>query len=55
MKKRFFVHAACGHCRRETTFRRLSERDEQGRTLTVCTDCGRRQPLAPDAEPDSRG
>ncbi|MCU1691949.1 MAG: hypothetical protein JWM64_1040 [Frankiales bacterium] len=44
MKKRFFTHAECGHCRGESTFRLLSERDPSGRTLMVCTVCGRRQP-----------
>lgn len=44
MKKRFLVQAECGHCERETTFRLLSERDQQRRALMVCTHCGRRQP-----------
>lgn len=44
MKKRFLVQAECGHCRRKTVFRLLSERDDEGRTMSVCTHCGRRQP-----------
>jgi Zn ribbon nucleic-acid-binding protein len=50
VKRRFLVLAACGFCRRETTFRLMSERDQLRRAVMVCTDCGRRQPQPGEEE-----